>query len=142
MLNTTFAKAEANNACIKSYKKMGKELGGITKYGEDTPIPLDKVLDVCGLHDAIWALRATIEPSENFLIEFSCQCAEHVLHFYEDKYPNDKRPQIAIEVARICITDKSPAAWAAAGAAWDAGDAWDAETQWQTDTFLKMLRDF
>src|SRR3990167_4233695 len=131
MLHTTFAKAKEANACVESYKRMGDALGGITKYGKDTPIPLDKVLEVCGLTDAIWSLQCTTEPSENFLIEFACGCAEHVLCFFEDKYPDDKRPRKAIEAARICLTDKSQAAraaawraaWNAAGAAGAAGDA-------------------
>ena len=124
MLHTTFARARKHNACMDSYRKMAKALGGISKYGKDTPIPLDKVLEVCGLVDAIWALRCTAEDSENFRIEFACRCAEHVLHIYEEKYPDDKRPRLAIEAARACITDKSPAAWAAARAAGDA--AWAA----------------
>jgi len=160
MLHTTFALAKKNQACIESYRKMGDALGGITKYGKDTPIPLDKVIEILGLDDAIWTLRCTLEPSENFTIEFACRCAEHVLHFYEDKYPDDKRPRKAIEAARICITDKSwdaaeaaaraaeaaarDAAWAAArdaaeATAWDA--AWAAEVKWQTEMFLKMLNE-
>jgi len=110
MLHTTFAKAKEANACIERYKKMGKALGGIARYGKDTPVGLDKVLETCGLQDAVWCFRCTIEPPGNTLIEFTCQCAEHVLHFYEDKYPDDKRPRQAIETARICITDKSNAA--------------------------------
>ncbi len=121
MLNTTFRKAHEEGACVASYKKMAKALGGINKYGKDTPIALSKVMEICGLQDAIWCLCCTLEPSKNFLIEFACQCAEHVLHFYEDKYPEDKRPRLAIEAARRCITDKSPAARAAARAAWVAG---------------------
>ncbi len=121
MLNTTFALAKKSGACTEGYRKLANALGGITKYGKDTPIPLSKIIEINGLQDAIWALRCTIEPSENILIEFACRCAEHVLHFYEDKYPDDKRPRQAIEAARICITDKSPTAWAAAGdAAWAA----------------------
>ena len=148
MLNTTFRKAKEARACTESYKKMGLALGGIRKYGKDTPIPLSKVVEVCGLMDAIWALRCTIEPSENLLIEFVCRCAEHVLHFYEDKYPDDKRPRQAITAARICIADKSAAArdtaWAARdaarAAAWAAGDAaLIAEIEWQTQTFLSLL---
>jgi hypothetical protein len=166
MLNITFSKAKEADACVESYKKLAKGLGGITKYGENTPIPLTKVLDICGLDDTIWAFRCTIETSENTLIEFACLCAEHVLHFYEDKYPDDKRPRHAIEATRICISDKSPtakaaraASWAAAwaatwaaraaaeDAAWAAARtvtwaaAWDAasaaEIEWQT----KMLRE-
>jgi hypothetical protein len=118
MLNTTFAMAHKNNVCVESYRKMGEALGGIKHYGKDTPIPLDKILGICDLEDTIWVFRCTIEPSENILIEFTCRCAEHVLHFYEEKYPG-KRPRQAIEAARVCITDKS----LAARAAWDAGAA-------------------
>ncbi len=163
MLNTTFAKAKREGACVESYRKMGDALGGITKYGKNTPIPLTKVIEVCGLQDAMWACRCTTEPSDNILIAFACLCAEHVLHFYADKYPGDKRPRQAIDAARVCITDKSrdaagaagaarAAAGAAAGdAAGAAGDAaWaaraaagaaagDAETQWQTEIFIQIL---
>jgi len=31
---------------------------------------------------------------------FACDCAEHVLHFFKEKYPEDKRPAEAIEVVR------------------------------------------
>ncbi len=128
MLYATFALAHKSNACTESYKKMGEALGGITKYGKDTPIPLDTVVEVCGLQDAIWSLRCTTEDSQNLLIEFACRCAEHVLHFYEDKYPGDNRPRLAIEAARVCLTDKSPNAWSARSAAESAAEsaAWSA----------------
>ncbi len=134
MLNTTFAKAHKAGACTESYKKMATSLGGIAKYGKDTPIPLSKIVEACGLKDTIWALRCTQENSENILIEFACQCAEHVLHFYEDKCPDDKRPRSAIISARACLNDKTDAvedaAWYAAWytawyAAWAA--SWAAE---------------
>ena len=121
MLNTTFAKLHEHGACPEGYQKLARSLGGINKYGKDTLIPLDKIIESNGLQDTIWTLRATTESSENLIIEFACQCAEHVLHFYTDKYPDDKRPQLAIEAARVCITDKSGATGAAARAA--AGDA-------------------
>ena len=158
MLNTTFAKLHEHHACTEGYQKLARSLGGINKYGKDTLIPLDKIIESNGLQDTIWTLRATTESSENLIIEFACQCAEHVLHFYTDKYPDDKRPQLAIEAARVCITDKSEAAWAAAGAAGDAartaraaGDAraaagaaaraaGAAEEKWQTETLLELLR--
>jgi hypothetical protein len=54
---------------------------------------------------------------------FAADCAEHVLHFYEDKYPDDNRPRKAIEAARR--RDKKAAAHAAhaAAAAYAAADA-------------------
>jgi hypothetical protein len=134
MLHTTFNLAHKSNACVESYRKMAKALGGLTKYGKDAPFGLDKVLEVCGLDDAIWCFQCTTEPSENILIEFACRCAEHVLHFYEDKYPDDKRPRKAIEAARVCITDKSPAAraaaWATRDAAWAAAWAAARDAAW------------
>jgi hypothetical protein len=81
---------------------------------------------------------------------FMCDCAEHVLHVYEERCPNDDRPRKAIETARKFAngeaTEKAmeaardaarDAAWAAAeaaerDAAWAAADssvrgaAWDA----------------
>ena len=140
MLHTTFRKAREFHACQTSYHKMAKALGGIRKYGSYTKTPLTKILEVCGLQDALWCLRCTIEPSKGFSIELACRYAEHTLHFFEDKYPDDKRPRQAIDAARNCITDKSnavsaaraaasaaraaaSAARAAASAAWDTGDA-------------------
>jgi hypothetical protein len=31
---------------------------------------------------------------------FACDCAEHVLHLFEQEYPEDKRPRKAIEISR------------------------------------------
>ena len=57
---------------------------------------------------------------------FAADCAEHVLHLFEEEYPNDNRPRKAIEAARLYANDTigvaaRDAAGAAAGAAgWDA----------------------
>ena len=123
MLFTTFKKLHEHHACTEGYQKLARSLGGVNEYGKDTLIPLDKIIESNGLQDTIWSLRATTESSENLLIEFACRCAEHVLHFYEDKYPDDKRPRRAIETTLVCITDKSPEARAAAWAARDAAGA-------------------
>ena len=69
-------------------------------------------------------------PADKTLHEFACRCAEDVLHLFEYKYPNDKRPRLAIEAKRKWIKGEisneelaaaRAAARAAAGAA--AGDA-------------------
>ena len=72
----------------------------------------------------------------------ACACAETVLDIFEKKYPNDKRPRVAIETARRwCsgvasieeVRDASASAYAAAAdaaayaaayAAYAAADAW------------------
>jgi len=76
---------------------------------------------------------------------FACDCAERVLHIYENEHPDDKRPRDTIEVARryangeategelSAAYDAAWEAWAASGAimlaandaasaAWDAND--------------------
>ena len=125
MLNTTFKKLHEAGACTSGYRKLAEHLGGVNKYGDEVTIPLSEILKSNGLDDAVWCLRATIEPAENYIIEFACRCAEHVLVNYEKLYPDDKRPRQAIEAARVCITDKSThaAAHAAADAAADAAYA-------------------
>ena len=137
MLHTTFRKAKEAGACSDRYKKMARALGGVRKYGIDTPIPLDKVLEVCGLEDTLWALRITIEPAEKEIRLFACDCAERVLPLFEKEYPDDKRSRLVIETsrrfangkatqeeltaARAAARDASRTAWAAeAAAAWAA----------------------
>ena len=142
MLNTTFRKLAEAGACASGYKKLARFLGGVKAYGEDTPIPLDKVLDSNGLDDALWTLRCTIGINpENFIIEFACRCAEHVLPTYEVFYPNDRRPRLAIESARKCIIDKSSAAWSAAWSAASAAEsaARSATREWQAQQLREML---
>ncbi len=85
---------------------------------------------------------------------FACDCAEHILHIFEEVKPNDNRPRKAIETARLFVAGKATrkelvaagdaaraaardAAWAAAGAAWAA--AWDAEQSHQTQLLQKIL---
>ena len=61
---------------------------------------------------------------------FACDCAAHVLKFFEEKCPDDKRPRECIETARRfahgkATSEELDAAWSAAGrAAWSA--AWSA----------------
>ncbi len=149
MLTTTFTRLHKANACIERYRHLAELLGGINKYGRDTPITLAKIVETNGLENALWALRATVEPSDKLARLFACDCAERVLSLFENKYPDDKRPRQAIEIARRYAmgqaSDKAraaarvawAAAWAAGDAAWAA--AWAAEQKWQIQHFLEML---
>jgi hypothetical protein len=65
---------------------------------------------------------------------FACDCAEHVLPYFEKFQPLDKRPRTAIEVARQYALGKvsqevlNNARENAEGAAWEVGDlAWIGE---------------
>ena len=67
------------------------------------------------------------------LIQWASDCAEHILHIYEDKYPGDDRPRKAIEAARSGNKNAADAA--------DAADAARAahERKWQAAKLLDYL---
>jgi len=154
-LTTTFKELHGWRACKPSYKKLAKELGGIKAYGQDTPIKLSQILDICGIDDCFWVLER--KPLNTIYVReirlFGCDCAERVLHIFESEHPNDHRPRQAIEAAQRYARNEigreeltlARAAWAAGDAAWAAaraaaraaGDAGDAERAAQT----QMLRD-
>lgn len=150
MLHTTFRKAKEKRACQESYREMAKALGGVSTYGMDTPIPLDKILEVCGLSDTLWCLRITLEPCEREVRLLACDYAERVLLILEQKYPDDNRPHRAIETYRRFANGQAAeeqldaargaardAAWVARAAVRDA--AGGAERQWQTERLQELL---
>ncbi len=107
MLSTTFNRIKAEPGSAQLYKKLAAALGGVTKYGKENPIFLDKIIASSGLADTIWTMRCTIEPSFQLMLEFACRCAEHTLPLFEAKYPNDKRVQSAIKAARLYFVTKT-----------------------------------
>ena len=118
MLHTTFDLLRREEACRSGYLKLARSLGGVRKYGRKTPIALTAVLDSNGLEDALWCLRATIEPSDRLARIFACNCAERVRHL-----TNDRRSRDAVAVARkyadgeateVELDAAESAAWAAA----------------------------
>ena len=119
MIHTTFRKLHEAGACTERYRFLAKALGGIKTYGKDTPITLLQILDINGLDDALWALRAC-DDAEKFSRLLACDYAEHVLHIFETQYPDDDRLRKAIEVSRRhargeameeALAAARPAAW-------------------------------
>ena len=100
LLQVTFNSLKKHNACQDGYGRLSKALGGDEIYGLDTPINVLTILKRNGLEDAIWALRATLQSSDKVCRLFAADCAESVLHIFEEKYPDDMRPRNAIQAAR------------------------------------------
>lgn len=73
-------------------------------------------------------MRLVKEIPSTILREFAIDCAWRVLHIFERKYPDDKRPRLALEAAKAYLkfpTEENRERMAAARDA--AGDAaWDA----------------
>jgi len=149
-LTTTFTLLRKADACTEGYRRLAKHLGGVTKYGADTPIDLLTVLDSNGLQDTLWCLRATQQGADAQTVTrlFAIDCAERVLPLFEAKYPKDQRPRQAILAAKDYMAGKitrgalhASAAYAAAAyAAYDAYDAYDAaERKRQTMVLRRLL---
>ena len=132
MIYTTLQLLHDRQACAEGYRKLVKHLG--RGWKKDKPIPLSAILESNGLDDALWCLRATVEPCERFARELAADFAEHVLPIFAAKYPNDTRPRCTIAAARAFARDEinlqelAAAGDAARDAAGDAARdaAWDA----------------
>ena len=141
-MKTTLNKIREHEPCTESWEKLLNHLGK-TK-ADDEPLELKTILDLLGIEDAIWALRS-LDGKDKEMRLFACDCAESVLHLFEDKYPEDNRPKRAIEVSRLYANGEATIeelndAWAAArDAARDARDAWSAERAKQTELFIKYF---
>ena len=120
---TTLAKIRSHSPCDDGYKKLCKSLGGIRKYGKDTPITIRQIVGSNGLDDALWCLRTMPEHNNRWRL-LAVRYARTVQRFM-----TDPRSLAALDVAErhangLATDDELKAAWAAAAAAADA--AWAA----------------
>ncbi len=120
-LTTTLALLRKHDACQSRYDHLVAALG--PKWGDKKIITLETILDLNGLDDAIWALRAVSAGQEKYSDRlvglYACDCAEHVLPIWEAKFPDDDRPKKSVEVGRAFVlnpTDKNRARAAEAAA--------------------------
>ena len=140
---TTLNLLKEHAACVPRYQHLCKALGGVKQYGRDTPISFERLIEMNGLDDTLWALQAVPydQRKERDLIArlFAAGCAEHVLPIYEQQYPDDKRVRLCIEASRRFaygeISREELAAYDAARASAYAA----AEQDWQKAFFLSLL---
>jgi hypothetical protein len=89
-------------------------------------------LDKITFKDKVWVCVRLLDHKQK--VKFAVDCAKSVLHIFEEKYPEDKRPRLAIEAAEAWLKDPSEenrnkcinAAYAAAAAYYAAAAAADA----------------
>jgi hypothetical protein len=137
ILETTLNRLRAHNPCVSGYVTLLASLGG-PSCDPDLPINLLHILQSNGVDDCLWALRATIQDSEQVARLMASDFAELALPIFERLRPTDARPRNTIAVARRyargeATEEELSAARDAAGAAAraaarDAGDAGD--TAW------------
>lgn len=96
----TYDQVKAMSLCAEGFRDATKKLGGIDHW-KVTPVTIRDMI------------AADVEPKDIILMFcrddvigdrlcrlFACAAAKHVLPSFEEKYPDDKRPRIAIETAR------------------------------------------
>ena len=114
-MNITLKKLEELNACQEARKAFPK------KWGKE----VDSLTLLKSLRDRnnyIWAnwLIVRIMTRKQYL-SYAIFSAEQVLDIYEKKYPNEKRPRLAIEAAKKVLEqntkENKDAAYASASAA-------------------------
>ena len=90
-MNTTLNLIRAHKPCVESWKKLLEHLG---KHGhDDEPLSLITILDLLGLDDALWALRA-VEGHDREIRLYAVWCARQVQHLMIDP-----RSTAALDVA-------------------------------------------
>jgi len=167
IIYTTLNKIRACSPCgvkrdeTSGFNQLLKFLGKTTS--DDEQLKFSTILESNGIDDALWCLRSICPEYEKLVRLFAADCSERALHFFEEKFPEDKRPRQAIAAARKFangeISQKElAAAWDAAGdaargaaraaagaaagdaawaAAWDA--AWDAERKAQSAILIEYF---
>jgi hypothetical protein len=118
MITTTLNRIRECGPCEDGWKKL---LAGLNKTtADDEPLPYAKIVEINGIHDAIWSCRAEPQHSKEWRL-FAVWCARQVEHLMEDE-----RSRNALNVAERYASGNSTDAElaAASDAAWDA--AWDA----------------
>ena len=132
-MKTTLKAIRGASPCDPGWKKLIKSLGGVRRFGLETPLSVSDVLDSNDMEDALWVLsHACGAEGERLCHLFACDVAERVLHIYEKHSPGDDRVRNAIAVKRRWIAGQAAneelnaaekAAWAAEEAAWASWEA-------------------
>jgi len=117
IIYTTLKQIRRNSPCEDGYKKLVKSLGGVGKYGKDTPLTFKQIYESNGYNDTLWCMMAVDEKWYPLWRHFACDCADDVRHLM-----TDERSKNAIHVARkhadgLATHEELDAAWAAARAA-------------------------
>ena len=96
---------KSKSPCTSGWEKLLKSFDK-TK-ADETPVSIAHLLDSNGINDTLWVIFNCIpdelQHKRNMLADLAepaIKAAESVLHIFEEKYPEDKRPRDAIENAK------------------------------------------
>ncbi len=104
---TSFKLLHEAGACKERYKYLAKKLGGVKQYGKDTPITICQILNICGLDDALWALRAC-PGHDRFKCILCIDYAEHILPLAEIVYRDNGKIRSCLHLIRDFVNTSNP----------------------------------
>ncbi len=143
MITATISDLEKHEPCVDSWGSAVEKLRAYRNGGDIPYSVADARAAGVPLSDTLWAIDAMNRDHglDRKIRLFLCDCAAHVLHIFENRFPEDDRPRECIvfyrknpEAAWAVEAPRAPwAAWAAgaAEAAWAAWAAEAAEREWQ-----------
>lgn len=123
----TYDDVKAMRPCADGLRAATKAFGGIDAWKSNPKGIRDWIDAKIDFDDILWVYCRDDVVDAKTLRLFAADCAQSVLHLFEDKHPEDKRPREAIEAARKYahgeitqaeLAAARAAAWAAASAAW------------------------
>lgn len=106
-----------NKQIIEKLKPCQDRFDNFKKHYSDFDDDLKEfiLLENISYSDKVWVFTRLATKMQN--VKWSLLCASKVLHLFEEKYPNDKRPRKALEFVENWINNPSDAAAYAAYAA-------------------------
>ena len=114
-----------STAIIKELKPCKDRLENYLKHYQDFDGTLEDfiLLDKITYNDKVWVFNRLASKEQN--VKWALLCASSILHIFEDKFPNDKRPRVALEAIEAWLNNptKENAANAANDAAYAAANA-------------------
>ncbi|MCC3246734.1 hypothetical protein LG047_15645 [Methylocystis sp. WRRC1] len=135
MICTTLNRIREHRPCQDQWPVL---LAGLGKTAaDDEPLPYARIVEICGVDDALWACRAEPQYAKEWRL-YAVWCARQVEHLM-----TDERSRAALDVAeRHAIGEATDEELAAARGAkreavWAA--AWEAARAAQTKRFLEIV---
>jgi hypothetical protein len=130
---TTLKLLKNKDACSDGYQTLIDYLG--KDYPEEKEINLLTILESNGIDHCLWAFRATTVDTSKQARLIAADCAESVLYIYQEKYPDDNRPELSIKAARDFANGliSSAPAYAASASAYAAASAAYTDSAYASD---------
>ncbi len=84
MITLTLRQIRDHKPCKDGWPKLVKNLGGLEKYGLDTPVTFEQIYKSNGYSDTFWALQCIGIEHENLIRHLTVDYAESVKHLMTD----------------------------------------------------------